>query len=137
MQDQLLWFIGGFLFILTFFPFLKKLNEHRQLAKIVNKIPGPRSFPFIGTTYVFFTVPRKGEFFVSFNHYCNFLLNFCLIIFNLFVTIHFYNRFNWSVRIFFCYLTFFTEAFKTLIKIAQSYPGGIFRFWNGSQPDVN
>lgn len=44
---------------LIYYPKLKKSNE---IASIVNKIPGPRSFPIIGSTYEILIVTREKLF---------------------------------------------------------------------------
>jgi hypothetical protein len=35
--------------------------KRRKLVKLVNKIPGPKSYPFFGTVWELIGIPRHGE----------------------------------------------------------------------------
>lgn len=43
-------------------PIVKWYSRRAKFIKIIDKIPGPKAYPIIGTTYVFFGVKRKDIF---------------------------------------------------------------------------
>lgn len=52
------------IFIVTalavFWPFIKKIKKQIEFQNILNKVPGPKSFPLFGTTLPFIMTPREG-----------------------------------------------------------------------------
>lgn len=54
--------------LVAFFPFLKKYKARWVFVNAVNKIPGPHSYPILGTTLPYIMMPREGS--VRF-YYCS------------------------------------------------------------------
>lgn len=47
------------LLILLKFHLYKRQRKH--MIDMIEKIPGPKSYPVIGSCYVFFSAPRSGK----------------------------------------------------------------------------
>lgn len=45
--------------VIYFWPIYQ---EKRRLELALEKIPGPKAYPIIGNTYIFFGVARKGNY---------------------------------------------------------------------------
>lgn len=60
-MSELTTFIYGLLIFFVFAPFLRWWVKRARLVQIIDKIPGPKSYPFIGTTYTFFGKKHYGE----------------------------------------------------------------------------
>ncbi|CAO1379802.1 unnamed protein product [Diamesa tonsa] len=54
--------VGGLLLILSS-PLLKKLYNRWILERTINKIPGPKTYPLIGTSFHFTSIPREKRFY--------------------------------------------------------------------------
>lgn len=63
-MSELTTIIYGLLTFLVFVPFLQWLIKRVQLAQVIDKIPGPKAYPLIGTTYMFFGKQRHDIFYV-------------------------------------------------------------------------
>ncbi|CRK87592.1 CLUMA_CG001389, isoform A [Clunio marinus] len=61
MDLILLLIFAGTLFV-TFLPFFKKLKKQYEFQQVINKLPGPKSYPFLGTTLPYITKPREDRF---------------------------------------------------------------------------
>lgn len=53
----------GTVLLIGLVQFLKWAIKRYQLVRLIDKIPGSKAYPFIGTTYMFFGVKRQGIFF--------------------------------------------------------------------------
>lgn len=51
-----------FVFILSVVPMIQWYKKRAKLIEIIEKIPGKKAYPLIGTAYEFFGVDRKGVF---------------------------------------------------------------------------
>lgn len=60
--------VSAMIFILTFFPLLKWYRKRSKFVALIEKIPGPKAYPIIGTTYFDFFTPREEQFNVSVQH---------------------------------------------------------------------
>jgi hypothetical protein len=47
--------------LLTFVPFLRWLQKRHRFISRVNKIPGNRAYPLIGTSWEFVRLKRSGN----------------------------------------------------------------------------
>lgn len=54
--------ISVMIFLLTFIPILKWYRKRSKFIALIEKIPGPKAYPIIGTTYFDFFTPREGKF---------------------------------------------------------------------------
>ena len=54
-------FITGLVVFLSIFPFVKWFLKVRQICQMIDKVPGPKKYPLIGTMYEFFNVPEEGK----------------------------------------------------------------------------
>ncbi|XP_065079031.1 cytochrome P450 4C1-like [Ochlerotatus camptorhynchus] len=63
-MSELTTFIYGLLIFFIFVPFLRWWVKRARLGQIIDKIPGPKAYPFIGTTYTFFGKKHYELFYV-------------------------------------------------------------------------
>lgn len=61
MDIELKKFIIGIILFLIFSQLLQWAFKRAQLISLIDKIPGPRSYPLIGTTWMFFRAKREGN----------------------------------------------------------------------------
>ncbi|XP_058818787.1 cytochrome P450 4C1-like [Topomyia yanbarensis] len=61
---ELITILYGILAFIVFAPFLQWLVKRVQLVQIINKIPGPKAYPLIGTTYLFYGKKLHEIFYV-------------------------------------------------------------------------
>lgn len=99
--------VGGLLLIICS-PLLKKLYNRWILERTINKIPGPKTYPLIGTSFHFTSIPRES------NHKILICKDKMLIIFK---------------------CVYITERFYKLIEFAKTYKS-FYRLWNGIAPEV-
>lgn len=60
-MSELTTIIYGILIFLVFAPFLQWWVKRARLVQIIDKIPGPKAYPFIGTTYTFLGKKHYGR----------------------------------------------------------------------------
>lgn len=48
--------------LIILIPIIRAIIKWRQFVKIVDQIPGPKAYPFIGTMWEFWGVPREGMY---------------------------------------------------------------------------
>lgn len=53
--------IAVLIYIYIFIPLLKWYKKRSNFIKIIEKIPGPKAYPIIGTTYLDFFTHRGGK----------------------------------------------------------------------------
>lgn len=63
-MSELTTFIYGALIFLIFVPVFQWWIKRARFARKINKIPGPKAYPFIGTTYAFFGKKHHELFYV-------------------------------------------------------------------------
>lgn len=63
-MSELTTIIYGILIFLVFAPFLQWWVKRARLVQIIDKIPGPKAYPFIGTTYTFFGKKHYELFYI-------------------------------------------------------------------------
>ncbi|XP_058448438.1 cytochrome P450 4C1-like [Malaya genurostris] len=63
-MSELITVLYGILAFLIFAPFLQWLIKRVQLIQIIDRIPGPKSYPLIGTTYTFYGKKLHEIFYV-------------------------------------------------------------------------
>uniref|UniRef100_U5EZ18 Putative cytochrome n=1 Tax=Corethrella appendiculata TaxID=1370023 RepID=U5EZ18_9DIPT len=66
-MSEILTFLGGIILFLIFAPWLQWFVKRQQYSSILNRIPGPKQYPFIGTMWEFFNVPTHDFFYVITN----------------------------------------------------------------------
>lgn len=67
--------IALIVFVLTFVPFIQWYRKRAKYVNIINKIPGPKALPLVGTSYLFAQVDRRHLF-----HHLNTIKNMYPII---------------------------------------------------------
>lgn len=60
-MEQFTLFATIIVFFLTFVPFAKWLLKRIKLIRIIDRIPGPKAYPIIGTAWEFFGMSRYGK----------------------------------------------------------------------------
>lgn len=112
-------FVSIFVIILIYL--LQNYGSRRsKQQQLVDKLPGPKSYPFLGTLMEFLRSPRNGKY------QCTYLQTFYLVFSYLYYD---------SVFIIF-FFVLFPERFLLIEKLIQDY-GYLFRTWTGPIPVVH
>uniref|UniRef100_U5EWR0 Putative cytochrome n=1 Tax=Corethrella appendiculata TaxID=1370023 RepID=U5EWR0_9DIPT len=64
MTSEILTYLIGFAIIVVFTKLIRWYLKHQEYSKVINKIPGPTSYPLIGSMTHFINVPRSERFYV-------------------------------------------------------------------------
>ena len=61
-MDQILVLIFLVTVLIALLPFFKKALKKREFLKTIEKIPGPKAYPLLGTTLPYIMKPREGTY---------------------------------------------------------------------------
>lgn len=61
MDAEIKKFIVGIILFLIFSQLLQWAFKRAQFISLIDKIPGPKAYPLIGTTWMFFGAAREGN----------------------------------------------------------------------------